>query len=73
MQTLYIWTGPYQAALFEVDPEKMKDHALRAEEIIELRKEELLREPVPDAKELQALTRALKVLALLKEIANKHT
>jgi len=73
LQTRYIWTEPYQAALFEVDSGKVKDHAIRAEGIIERRKEELLREPLPDAAELHAITTALKVLALLKEIANKHT
>lgn len=69
----YSWTEQYQAAVLEPDSEKMQDQATRAATLIERRKEELLREPLPNAAELQAIEKAVKVLALLREIANKQT
>jgi hypothetical protein len=69
----YIWTEEYQAAIFEVDLEKMKNHATKAEELILRRRGELLREPSPDADEVEAIARALAALAVLKGIADKNT
>ena len=69
----YIWTEQYEAAVFEVDSAIMKDRATKAEELIEERREELLRQASRDATELQAVTKALAVLTVLKGIADKQT
>jgi hypothetical protein len=69
----YSWTEHYQAAVLELDPARMRQKAIEAETLIEQRKHELLRGSSPDPDEARAIANALRVLALLKEIANKHS
>ena len=68
----YTWTEQYESAVFELDYEKLKDQAAKAEALIQRRKHELIEESLSAANELQAIAKALQVLTLLKEIANRH-
>ena len=59
--TQYNWTEPYQAALFELNPEKISDQITRAEDVIQKRRMELLQaSEVGD--EFNAIEQALKAL-----------
>jgi len=69
----YSWTEHYQAAVLELDSAKIQEKAIQAETLIQQRRKELLQEPSPNANEVQAIANALRVLTLLKEIANKHS
>jgi hypothetical protein len=68
----YSWIALYQAALFELNSEKMLDHISRAEEAIHKRRTELLQySQVHD--ELNAIEQALRALHQLREINERHT
>jgi len=72
LQASYVWTEQYQAAVLELDSEKLCAQIARAEAAIHQRKTEFLQEASASPDELGNITRALRVLTLLREIAEKH-
>lgn len=72
MQASYVWTEQYQAAILELDSEKLAAQITRAEAAIQQREVELLRESPVGPDELQAIAKALRVLTLLRDIAEKR-
>jgi hypothetical protein len=69
--TEYNWTEPYQAALFELNPEKISDQIIKAEDVIQKRRMELLQaSKVGD--ELNAIEQALKALSQLMEVTQRR-
>jgi len=68
----YSWTEHYEAAVLELDHERLLAQITKAEALIERRKEELQHTASTGDEERQAIIKALRVLALLKEIAGKH-
>ena len=74
MQTpSYVWTEQYQAAVLEPDSAKLTAQITKAEAAIQQRRAELLPESSVSPDELRAIARALRVLTLLREIAEKRT
>jgi hypothetical protein len=69
----YVWTEQYQSAVLELDSEKLTAQITNAEKAIQQRKAELVQEPSASTDELQAIARALRVLTLLRDIAEKRS
>jgi len=67
----YVWSGDYEAAVLELDPPRLKSWIAKAEATINQRRAELLQESAPCAEELQAISQALRVLAILREISER--
>jgi len=67
----YSWTEHYQAAVLELDPARMQEKAIQGEDLIQQRRQEVFRGSSPNADEAQAITNALRVLTLLKEICKQ--
>jgi hypothetical protein len=68
----YSWVALYQAALFELNSEKILDYISRAEEAIHKRRTELLQHSQMHD-ELNAIEQALRALRQLREINERHT
>jgi hypothetical protein len=68
----YTWVALYQAALFELNSEKILDYISKAEEAIQKRRTELLQHSQMHD-ELNAIEQALRALRQLREISERHT
>lgn len=69
----YVWTEQYQAAVLELNSEKLLDQVVKAEALIHQLQAELHNESSTDGDELEAIARALQVLGQLREISQKST
>jgi hypothetical protein len=67
----YVWSEDYEAAVLELDPQKIIARIDKAEATINERSSQLHRESGPCAEELQYMTQALRVLTILREISAK--
>ena len=67
----YVWSGDYAAAVLELDPPRLKSQIANAEATINQRRAELLQESAPCAEELYAISQALRVLTILREISGR--
>ena len=67
----YVWTEQYQAAVFELDAEKLFAQIARTQVLLQMRRAELLHDSPSNTEELGAITRALQVLGQLQEIEQK--
>ena len=67
----YVWTEQYQAAVLELDAEKLFAQIARTQVLLQMRRAELLCELPSNNEELGAITRALQVLSQLQEIEQK--
>ena len=68
----YVWANEYESAVLELDPEKLVVRIAEAQTAIQQRKAELLQKPHINSDELEAISRALRALNALKEIAQRH-
>jgi len=67
----YVWTEEYQSAVLETDYETLMVKIAKAETTIQQRNAELLQKSPANSDELEAIARALRVLHVLKDIAQR--
>jgi hypothetical protein len=62
----YVWTGLYEAALFEIDDKKLPSCLEEAKAAIDRRLTEIQVEHDSSPEELRAITNALRILQVLR-------
>jgi hypothetical protein len=69
----YVWTEPYEAALFETDDKKLPSCLEEAKAAIDRRLTEIQVEHNSSPEELRAMTSALHILQVLRTGLEKRT
>jgi hypothetical protein len=69
----YVWTGLYEAALFEIDDKKSPSCLEAAKAAIDRRLTEVQVEHDSSPEELRAITNALRVLQVLRKALEERT
>lgn len=69
----YVWTGLYEAALFETDDKKLPSYLEAPKAAIDRRLTEIQVEHHSSPEELRAITNALRILQVLRTGLEKRT